>query len=77
MRKNSRSPNLKRNLNKNDRRNDSTSDTHKDNVREHVDKFKEVFVKEKGPSSSHVVLEEKSNKLLEGMLKSIVVIDSS
>ena len=43
----------------------------------YVEGFKEVFVKDKDLSSSHVMLEEKSFEASEGRLKSTIVFDSS
>lgn len=77
MRKINRNQNFRRNNNINVRRNDSSNNSQKDELREHEEEFKEVFVKEKDPSSSHIVLEEQSFDAPYERMNSTIISDSS
>lgn len=77
MRNINRNPKFSRNNKKNVKRNDSNNNSKKDELREHVEEFKEVFVKEKDPSSSQIVLEEQYFDAHDERLKSTIICDSS
>ena len=66
MRKIDRNTNFRRNTYRNVKKNDSSNNSQKDELKEHIEEFKEVFFKAKDPSSSNVVLKEKSNEAPEG-----------
>lgn len=50
--------NFRRNMNMNVKRTYGNNNSKKESLKDHVEEFREVFVKFKDSSSSHVVLEE-------------------
>ena len=62
------------NRNQNYRRN---NDSLKEEMKEQIEEFKETFVKEKEPESSHTVLEEVHPNVPDKIVKPLIVCDSS
>ena len=77
MRNNNWNPNFRRKNSTNIKSNDNNNNSQKDKLKEHGKEFKEVFVKAKDPSSSHLVLEEQYFDAPDEMMKSTIICDSS
>ena len=70
----------RRNLNRNQsyrRNNRRNDDSLKEKMKEQTKYFKETFVKDNEPGSSHTVLEEVHLDALDKTIKSLVICDSS